>query len=243
MSNPVQDQDEDIIILWDITDVNQPQTNDAWEKDLEKREVFPTDFVSNTPNENSSPTNNKIEEDSPFDFGFDTGVEEKSIIQEQKREENSFSWFDLPSQNQNNENSQEEILKNTEQQIPQSVSSFLDEKREESDIISFPQGWSSSSTGDDDMNSILETTIKKLKKRQLDIAEDKTNKIEQIDIRNEKIRTLKEEVADLKDWVEVLNVENQKIEANITNLEKMKLGSEPIVEVEVKKKVQKIKVV
>jgi uncharacterized protein (UPF0305 family) len=49
------------------------------------------------------------------------------------------------------------------------------------------------------MNSILETTIKKLKKRQLDIAEDKTNKIEQIDIRNEKIRTLKEEVADLKD--------------------------------------------
>jgi|GEM_PF-1297757 len=92
------------------------------------------------------------------------------------------------------------------------------------------------------MNGILEATIQKLKARQIAISEEKDEKITQIDTRNDKIKTLKEEVSDLKDNVEALDTENQKIEANITSLEKMKLGNE-VVEVEAKKRVARAKAV
>jgi regulator of replication initiation timing len=72
------------------------------------------------------------------------------------------------------------------------------------------------------MNSILNNTIDKLKKRQAWIAWQKSQKTTTIDDLEAKIKDLREKVAYLKKEIVFLDDENIKIDINIWNLESMK---------------------
>lgn len=74
-----------------------------------------------------------------------------------------------------------------------------------------------------DMNSILESTIKKLKKRQSWIAQQKSGKTTTINELEAKIKELREQVAYLKKEIVFLDDENIKIDINVWNLESMKI--------------------
>ncbi len=78
-----------------------------------------------------------------------------------------------------------------------------------------------------DMNSILNNTIEKLKKRQDWISSkrwDKTQKIEELEL---KIKDLKDQVTELKKEITDLDEENGNIELNVWHLEEMKLWKAP----------------
>ncbi|NUJ97769.1 hypothetical protein HGA92_03190 [Candidatus Gracilibacteria bacterium] len=267
MSNPVQDQDEDIIILGDTDDGLDIENSDILSTQGEKKEEIlgNSENILSQNNETSiplvSPVTEVSKEDNLFDFGIDENkneVTQEIDSQAKANEENVFSGFDLDTKNQEQVvvSSQEQLKEELIQaQTPaqESVVNFLqEEKKEEENDFSFLQANSDTSSssgttstqGDDDMNTILEATIQKLKARQIAISEEKDEKITQIDTRNDKIKTLKEEVSDLKDNVEALDTENQKIDANIATLEKMKLGEVNIIAEEgAKKRVARAKAV
>lgn len=250
MSNPVQDQDEDIIILWDTDDGLDIENSDILSNQWEKKEeiLWNSEGILSQNNETSiplvSPITEVSKEDNLFNFGIDESKTES--IQEvsssiKTNEESIFPWFNLDTEKQNQvvldqEQWKEELIQ-AQTPVQKSVVDFLQEEaKQQENNLSFPpisetdtssSSWTSAIQSDDDssdMNAILQATIQKLKKRQEDIWQEKAEKITQIDTRNEKIKFLKEEVNDLKDNVESLDTENQKIEANIIALEKMKLG-------------------
>lgn len=75
---------------------------------------------------------------------------------------------------------------------------------------------------DENMDDILQEAIGKLKLRQENISRIKDTKNADIDLHNGKIKMLQDKVASLKTEVDGLDVENTKIQANISSLESMK---------------------
>lgn len=75
----------------------------------------------------------------------------------------------------------------------------------------------------DDMNSILNWTISRLKKRQTWIASQKSDKTAKIIDLEKQIKDLRDQVTTLKKEIVFLDDENIKIELNVWNLESMKL--------------------
>jgi hypothetical protein len=75
---------------------------------------------------------------------------------------------------------------------------------------------------DENMDDILQETIGKLKLRQENISRIKETKNADIDLHNGKIKMLQDKVSSLKSEVDGLDVENTKIQANISSLESMK---------------------
>ena len=105
------------------------------------------------------------------------------------------------------------------------------------------QAGASSSSGDDStmqddsMNDILAETILKLEARAQAIAGEKSEKLSQISDLEAKIQALQDEQADHKLEVKNLESESEKITANITKLEEMKL--DPVKEHNAKRSVKK----
>lgn len=78
-------------------------------------------------------------------------------------------------------------------------------------------------TDDGDMNSILNSTIARLKKRQSWIASQKSDKTSRIIELERQIKELRDQVIMLKKEIVFLDDENIKIEINVGNLESMKI--------------------
>lgn len=74
-----------------------------------------------------------------------------------------------------------------------------------------------------DMNSILNNTIDKLKKRQTWISLQKSSKITTINDLEAKIKDLRDQVTYLKKEIVFLDEENIKIDINVWNLESMRI--------------------
>ncbi|NDK08289.1 hypothetical protein EOM39_03490 [Candidatus Gracilibacteria bacterium] len=81
-------------------------------------------------------------------------------------------------------------------------------------------------TDDGDMNSILNSTIARLKKRQSGIASQKSDKTSRIIELERQIKELRDQVIMLKKEIVFLDDENIKIEINVGNLESMKIGKQ-----------------
>lgn len=115
---------------------------------------------------------------------------------------------------------------NKVEQVEEKVDLFKNEadlvlKDEKTDLF----GTSDDTTDESmwDMNSILESTIKKLKSRQAWIAAQKSGKTTTINELEAKIKELREQVAYLKKEIVFLDDENIKIDINVWNLESMKI--------------------
>lgn len=115
-----------------------------------------------------------------------------------------------------------------------SISWDLNKESQEEDVLSWAWAglgiwlWLWESKDDSlDMDSILDNTIEKLKKRQDWISWQKTSKQQVIDELEEKIKELREEVSTLKKEISDLDEENWKIELNVGHLEAMKAGKTP----------------
>lgn len=200
-------EEENLIILWDDTEVSQTQTIES-----------PV----------SESNDNTISE---FSLDLWDTVEQK-VETPSFEASSSFSmdWFDLSA---SNEEDKKEDVKNESQDL--SLDFFnsgtsevapVNEITPSSDSFSFGETTPIASdevvSDADDMITILSGTIAKLKGRQSVIGGTKLKKMSEVDELNQKINDLKEEVSTLKDEISSLESENSQIEKNVQALESMK---------------------
>lgn len=242
-------QDEDILIISDDSatadsDIFLEESVDASPSDGQETPVklsIPTLWDDSIQSEEMIITEDTKEQtwDISLDFDISTDESQKSV-QDLWSSEVEIS-FDTPVQNISEETKDETTnefdfsnlsQESTVSPISEEVSQTGEEKKEEESFVTPTVNISSvqeeSVSDGSNLNEILAGTIAKLTKRQEVIASDKAAKTSQVQDLKDQIAKLEEEVALHESEVESLDVENDKISKNITQLEKMKLGDEEI---------------
>lgn len=188
-----------------------------WEKEEKKSEPEITEKI------------NKIQEND-IDFSFDLWEEksEKNKQEEIKIEESKEEIKDTNTENNiemNFDLEPEKIEEKTEENIiSEDAFSVWDTTTNISSATIWTViWWDDSSTWDDDINSILDETIKKLKARKESIEKIKTETSAKIEKLQKEIKALQAEVKEHKSEIKEFDKETSKIEENIESLEKMKM--------------------
>lgn len=188
--------------------------------------------------EKSEDNNSSESTEDLFDFGLEEEtldiVEEKIEVAEIK-EEDSLEGFSLEADIQEEiveEKTTEDTTTDTTESALSDISLDMEEDSTISDITVWAwlvAAWASAiwgddySTGDDDVNAILNATIAKLNARKEKIESVKEETIESIAKLNEEIKGLQSEVKTHKGEVKEFDKETKKIDENVSELEKMKM--------------------
>jgi len=189
--------------------------------------------------EKSEDNNSSESTEDLFDFGLEEEtldiVEEKIEVAEIK-EEDSLKGFSLEADIQEEiveEKTTEDTTTDTTESALSDISLDMEEDSTISDITVWAwlvAAWASAiwgdddSTGDDDVNAILNATIAKLNARKEKIESVKEETIESIAKLNEEIKGLQSEVKTHKGEVKEFDKETKKIDENVSELEKMKMS-------------------
>jgi len=224
---------DSIVEFWE-TEISEKNSNDKEEEssiDLnfdfgsDDKEIQVSDIFGDENNTEEIEKNEEsvLEETTINDFSFDLG-EENNISEEikTKQEENTILekdnhidfWVNL-----------EEIKETSKVQEETEITTdafSIWEVASTANVI-WTSSWDDSASWDDDINSILETTIKKLQARKEGIEKIKKETSLKIEELAAEIKTLQTEVKIHKSEIKEFDKETSKIEENIESLEKMKM--------------------
>ncbi len=182
-------------------------------------------------------------EESPIDLNFDLGWEEENITVEDIFWETALDTSEIKNEeiiseqieeNENNIDFSFDLGETTTEEEKEVISETVENNIISEDTFSFWEEsivpvvvwttlWDDSSTWDDDINSILENTIKKLQTRKKSIIKIKDETSLKIEKLSKEIKSLQTEVKDHKTEIKEFEKETSKIDENVENLEKMKM--------------------
>lgn len=228
---PTATQEEDLIILSDTITPTFDQTPIIVEPVKEENSTlisFDTDNLLTSafdtkPEELNKSTNNELNLDSQvwFLFGETPKQEDKLEQVTSTSPTDNLFWDFLTTWVTQSQEQGINLFEEKSDSLPELpiISDVLNTSSISNDIVDSNEEdlelW--------DMNSILDTTISKLQKRQTWISSTKSWKLANISDLETQIKELREQVSTLKKEVEDLDEENTKIEVNVSTLESMKL--------------------